>query len=244
MGRRLPPKLNAWVDRNVAKRERSKFKGLLLNVRHLGDVNIRKAARQIGVSKELLGHWMNTPEISKRVILSLNYGRTCRAKLFVAWAKLVAKSGHSTLKAPFASNGDIPPDAIDYGDTLSLAKYAAMVFQHSEMFKGVIDVALTFHELGGISSAKRFFVNLGKCLSHGTRGNRGIDPELWNKIDVDIADIILSHDPPMSDHDAVQELQSRGHSLRGHPPQLEVRFRRRKHRLLLDAWPVALSMMA
>jgi hypothetical protein len=126
---------------------------------------------------------------------------------------------------------------------LPLAKEAALDFNHPEFFRLLVERALAFHEHGGRSSAKRFFIDLGKCLSHGIRGGRGIDPALWDKLDIDIADIILSHDPPISDKDAVQELWNRGHWLGAHIPTLEIRFRKAKHRLLLNAWPAVLPLV-
>jgi hypothetical protein len=201
----------------------------------LGFVELKKAAREVGVSKELLDKWMNTPKVSICVNNCLSRARRRRAGLVVYWAKLHFKMGSLRLKAPLTADGEIHPDHIDYGNMLPLAKQAAVVFKYPERFRGVVDMALMFHKDGGLSSAKQFFIDLGKCLSHGTRGTRGIKPELWDKLDIDIADIILSYDPPMSDKDAVHELQNRGQLLRGHLPMLEVRFRKRKHRLILDA---------
>jgi hypothetical protein len=229
--RRLPPKLNAWVEANVAKRERARFKSFLLMVDNLGDVDLKKAAQNVGVSKELLDKWMNTPEIFKRVNRLLNYSRHARAGLFVGWANFVSKVGHLTKKGPLTNaDGGIPPDCMDYGNMLPVAKNAARLFPHRELFKAQLDMVLLFHEGGGLSSAKQFFIDLGKCLSHGAGGTQRIKPELWDRLDLDIADIILSHNPPMSDKDAVRELENRGH-----PPMSNDHFRVRKHRLILNA---------
>jgi len=233
--RRLAVKANAWVQANVPKHERAKFKSFLLTVLHLGNVDLEKARRRVGATKELLDKWTDTLEISKFVNRFLNTGRRLRAFSFMCWAKLLSKKGDPTVTNPDRR------DRIDYGNMLPLAKYAAQAFDRPEVFKPVIDCALTMHECGGLSSTRRFFIDLGKCLSHGIRGGRGIDPTLWDKLDFEIADIILSHDPPISDKDAVHQLQNRGYLLRGHLATLEVRFRRRKHRLLLDAWPAVLS---
>jgi hypothetical protein len=116
------------------------------------------------------------------------------------------------------------------------AKMAAGVFKYPERFRVFVDTALHFHKSGGMSSAKQFFIDLGKCLSHGTPGARGINPESWDRTDFALVDIALSYDSPISDKDVVRELQNRGHVLRGDLPTLEVRFRKRKHRLILDAY--------
>jgi hypothetical protein len=229
--RRPTPKLDAWIEANVAKRERARFKNFLFMVDHLGDVNLKKAARRVGVSKELLDKWMDTPEISKRVNRFLNGGRRVRAGLFVGWANFNSKVGHVTRKGPLTNaDGGIPPDCLDFGNMLPLAKDAAGLFQNPRLFRERIDLMLKFHEYGGLSSAKQFFIDLGKCLSHGAGGTQRIKIELWDTLDLDIADIILSHNPPMSDRDAVRELQNRGH-----PPMSNDHFRVRKHRLILNA---------
>jgi hypothetical protein len=115
--RRLPPKLNAWVEANVAKRERARFKRFLLMVENLGDVDLKKASRSVGVSKELLDRWLNTPETLKRVNRLLNHSRRARAGLFVGWANFVSKVGHLTKKGPLTNaDGGIPPDCLDYGN--------------------------------------------------------------------------------------------------------------------------------
>jgi hypothetical protein len=223
--------LNAWIEANVATRERARFKSFLLMVDHLGDVNLKKAARRVGVSKELLDKWMDTPEISKRVNRFLNDGRRVRAGLFVGWANFVSKIGHLTKKGPLTNaEGGIPPDCLDYGNMLPLAKNAARLFQNPRLFRAQLDLVLIFHEGGGLSSAKQFFIDLGKCFSHGAGGTQRIKTELWNRLDLDIADIILSHNPPMSDGDAVRELQNRGY-----PPMSNDHFRVRKHRLIVNA---------
>jgi hypothetical protein len=239
---RFGPKLNARIQVNVARHERAKFKSFLRTVEHLGDVDLEKIARRVRVSKEVFDKWMNTLEVSSLVHNFLNRSRRQRATTLLSWAKMFSKRGKLTLKAPLSSfEREIPPDSIDYGNMLPLAKEAAVAFERPTSFRMWIEMLLDFHEHGGMSSAKQFFIDLGKCLSHGIRGTRGIKPELWDKLDLDIADIILSHDPPISDKDAVHELQNRGHMLRGHLPALEVRFRQRKHRLLFDARSVALS---
>jgi hypothetical protein len=116
---------------------------------------------------------------------------------------------------------------------LPLAKQAAVSFERPELFRASIEFALTMQEVGGLSSAKQFFIDLGKCLSHGRRGTQRIEPKWWDKLDLDIADIILCHNPPISDEDAVHELKNRGH-----PPMSKERFRTRKHRLIHDAQTV------
>jgi hypothetical protein len=237
--RRFHPEWNGWLQANVAKRERAKFKRFVLTVWHLGDVDLKKAARRVGVSKELLDKWMNTPKISRWVNGSLSDARQLRARLVVDWAKSGLKIG-LTLKAPLGARGEIQPDGMDYGNMLSLAKQAALVFESPKLFRVLVDTVLIFHGGGGLSSAKQFFIDLGKCLSHGRHGTRGIKPAWPDKLDIDIADIILSHDPPMSHKDAVHELRKRGHLLPGHLPTLEVRFRKRKHRLIHDAHVVCM----
>src|SRR5262249_6753848 len=152
-----------------------------------------KAARRIGVSKELLDQWMNTPEISKRIHHLVNHSRRMRANLLVHWAKVLSKTGPCVWRFPAtASDGELDPDAIDYGNTLPLAKEVALVFEYPETFRASLELVLTFHEFGGLSSAKQFFIDLGKCLSFGIPGARGINRQLWDKLDLDIADIILS----------------------------------------------------
>jgi len=235
--RRFPLK---WVQVNVARHERAKFKSFLLMVARLGDVDLEKIARRVRVSKEVFDQWMNTPEISRPVNYYLNRSRRWRARTLLSWAKVLSKEGPLTLKAPLSSfEREIPPDGIDYGNLLPLAKQAALAFERPDSFRMWIEMMLDFHKHGGMSSVKQCFIDLGKCLSHGIRGTRGINPELWDKLDLDIADIILSHDPPISDKGAVHELQNRGHWLRGHMPRLEVRIRKAKHRLLFDAQPIA-----
>jgi hypothetical protein len=241
--RRLPDKLNACIKINLARDEREKFKSFFLLVEHLGDVDLEKIATRVRVSKKILDEWMNNPEISQWVNSFLNRGRRRRARSVVFWAKMLSKRGTIKLKAPPDADGEIHANGIDYGNMLPLAKDAARAFEHPELFRSSIELVLDFHKHCGISSAKQFFIDLGKCLSHGIRGTRGIKPELWDKLDVDVADIILSHDPPLSDKQAVHELQKRGHVLRGHLPALEVRFRQRKRRLIFDAHSVALSLM-
>jgi hypothetical protein len=184
LGRRIPPKLNAWVPTNVRKHERAKFKSFLLTVQRLGDVDLEKAARRLRVSKELLDKWMNTPEISRRVNHFLTRGRTSRAWRVVGWAKVLFKKGHARRKAPLTN------------------------------------------------------IDLGKCLSHGRRGTQRIEPKWWDKLDLDIADIILCHNPPISDEDAVHELKNRGHA-----EMSKERFRTRKHRLIHDAHAVCISLL-
>ena len=220
---RFPPKLNAWVRANVGKRERAKFKSFWLAVGRSGDADLQKIARRVRVTKEVFDEWMNTPEVARLVKGFLNRSRGQRARTFLYWAKVLSKE-----------------DGIDYVKMLPFAKQAALAFERPASFRLEIEMVLDLHEHGwiSISSVKRFFIDLGKCLSHGTRGTRGINPELWNQIDLDIADIILSHNPPMPDKDAVHELQNRGHWIRGHLPTLEVRFRKRKRDLLLAAWRV------
>jgi hypothetical protein len=231
--RRFPPKLNARVQANVPKHERAKFKSFLLTVNRFGDVDLEKVARRVRVSKELLDKWMNTPEISRRVNHFLNLGRESRAWSVVSWAKVLFKQGHARRKAPLTNADEIPPDGIDYGNMLPLAKQAAVSFERPELFRASIEFALTMQEVGGLSSAKQFFIDLGKCLSHGRRGTQRIEPKWWDKLDLDIADIILCHNPPISDEDAVHELKNRGH-----PPMSKERFRTRKHRLIHDAQTV------
>src|SRR5262245_39959490 len=176
--RRFPPK---WVQVNVARHERAKFKSFLRTVAHLGDVDLEKIARRVGVSKEVLDRWMNTPEVATFVNSFLNSGRNQRARSVLTWAKMLSKKCDVTLKAPLSSfERKIPPDGIDYGNMLPLAKHAALAFECPTSFRRCIEMLLDFHEHGGMSSAKQFFIDLGKCLSHGVRG---IKPELWDKLD-------------------------------------------------------------
>jgi hypothetical protein len=229
------PEFNAGLHANVAKGERTKFKRFLVTVDHFGDADLVKTARKVGVSKELLDKWMNTPKVSICVNNCLSRARRRRARRVVHCAKVLSKHGTITRKAPWLTvDGKPHPDCLDYGNTLTLAKQAAAVFENSESFSGyVADMVLMFHKHGGLSSARQFFIDLGKCLS--SRGTGGIKIKAWEKEDVEIADIILSYDPPLSDKDAVRELQNRGHWLHGHLPMLETRFRTRKHRLIRDA---------
>ena len=134
--RRLPPKGNAWVQTNVAKGERAKFKRFLLTVQHLGDVDLKRAARRFGVSKEVLDEWMNTPEISKCINRFLSNGRRRRANAVVGWAKFHFKMGSLTLKAPLTADGEIHPDGVDYGNMLPLGKKAALSFERPRSFRG------------------------------------------------------------------------------------------------------------
>jgi hypothetical protein len=227
---------NAWIHANVARRERAKFKSFLRAVEHLADVDLNKARRRVGVSKDLLDKWINTPKTANCIKYTLGKRRRLRAGVVVGWVKFNLKIlGGPMLKAPIRADGELHPDGIDYGNMLPWAKQAADFFTSPKVFRKLVESALVFHECGGLSSAKQFFIDLGKCLSCGTRGTRGIKPGLWDKLDVDIADILLSYDPPMSDKDAVRELQNRGHFPREHLQTLEVRFRKRKQRLIQDA---------
>jgi hypothetical protein len=228
------PEFNAHLRANVAKSERAKFKRFLSAVEHLGDADLVKTARKVGVSEELLGKWMSTPKVSICINNCLRRARRRYAWNVVHLAKVLSKQGDITRKAPWVTvDGKPHPDCVDFGNMLTLAKQAAAVFENPESFKTyVAGMVLRFHEAGGLSSARQFFIDLGKCLS---QGKGGIKFKAWEKEDVEIADIILSYDPPLSDKDAVRELQNRGHWLHGHLPMLETRFRTRKHRLIRDA---------
>jgi len=119
------------------------------------------------------------------------------AQLVLGWIRMLSKLGPFAMK-PGRSGSKLVRD-IDFGDWLEQAKFAAMLFNHSdpELFRGAIELAL-------IVRHKRFFIDLGKCLSGD------IDPQLRDKRDLDIAEIVLSN-PRMRAKDALCALRSRGH---------------------------------
>ena len=124
--------------------------------------------------------------------------RRREAHLLLGWLKMVSKIGPITIK-PGRAHSDLMSD-VDMTDSLPYAKLAAMTFEHpdQELFKNVIEVA-------AIMKHKKFFIELGKCLSGD------IDRHLWDKREIDIAEIVLSN-PRIPARDAVHELQKRGHS--------------------------------
>jgi uncharacterized protein YaeQ len=124
--------------------------------------------------------------------------RRSEAQLVLGWLKMLSKTGPFTVK-PGRARADLVTD-IDFGDWLAQAKFAATLFKHPdpELFRGALELAITIKH-------KKFFIDLGKCLSGE------IDPQLWDKRDLDIAEIVLSN-PRMRAKDAVRELERRGHT--------------------------------
>ena len=160
----LDARVQANVEANVARHHRTKFKSFLCTAAHHGDVDLEKIARRVRVSNELLDKWMNTPEVATLVNSFLDSGRNRRARTVLTWAKMLSKKCDVTLKAPLSSfERKIPPDGIDYGNMLPLAKQAALAFECPTSFRRCIEMLLDFHEHGGMSSAKQFFIDLGKC---------------------------------------------------------------------------------
>lgn len=135
------------------------------------------------------------------------------AVFVLAWLKLLSKIAPFT-KKPGRERSKLVSD-IDFPDLLPQAKAVALLFKHPdpEWFKSVIEVpTLVKH--------KKFFIDLGKCLSGE------INPELWDKRDIDIAEIVVSN-PRMRAKEAVRELVKRGHR-----PISEENFRNWKSKLL------------
>jgi hypothetical protein len=124
--------------------------------------------------------------------------RHSEAHILLGWVKMLSRIGPFTIK-PDRVGSDLMSD-VDMTDSLPYAKLAAMAFEHPnpELFKHVIEMA-------AMMKHRRFFVELGKCLSGD------IDRDLWDKRDVDIAEIVLSN-PRIPAKDAVHELEKRGHS--------------------------------
>ena len=124
--------------------------------------------------------------------------RRRNAKLLLGWMRLTSKMGPFTLK-PGRCRAVLAND-INFGDWRQQAKYAAWVFElfpNPEFFKSAIELAATIKH-------KQFFIDLGKCFSGD------LDPQLWDKRDIDIAEIVLSN-PQISAKDAVRELEKRNH---------------------------------
>ncbi len=120
------------------------------------------------------------------------------AILVLGWVRLTSKMRPFAMKAG-RERSELVRD-MDFGDWLAQAKFAAMLFDHPdpELFRGAIELALLVRH-------RRFFIDLGKCLSGD------INPQLWDKRDIDIAEIVLSN-PRMRAGEAVRELVKRGHS--------------------------------
>src|SRR5260370_21020952 len=120
------------------------------------------------------------------------------AILVLGWLRMLSKLGPFR-KKPGRENSKFVKDT-DFGDWLEQAKFAAMLFDHPdpELFRGAIELALVVRH-------RRFFIDLGKCLSGE------INSQLWDKRDVDLAEIILSN-PRMRAEEGVQEMVKRGHS--------------------------------
>jgi hypothetical protein len=128
--------------------------------------------------------------------LMINLKKRRSAQDFLSWIKIVSKIGPFTVK-PGRTGARV--DDIDFGDWRAQAKYAAQLFTrpNPEHFKEAIRLAAEVMH-------KQFFIDLGKCLSGD------IDPELWDKRDIDIAEIVLSN-PRISAKNAVRELEKRNH---------------------------------
>jgi hypothetical protein len=120
--------------------------------------------------------------------------------LFLFWLKVTSKT---------AVRRD--EDSIGFGSGLAHAKYAASLLASPEapdldspdleLFNQELMRVIGFQAL---MRNKKFFINLGKCLSGE------IDPQLWDRRDIDIAEIVLFH-PELSAGDAVRELERRDH---------------------------------
>jgi hypothetical protein len=141
-----------------------------------------------------------------------NLEKRRKARDIISWLKLVSKIGPFAVKP--GRKGTLVDD-VDFGDWRAQAKYAAQLFTrpNPEHFKAAIELAADIKH-------KQFFIDLGKCLSGD------IDPELWDKRDIDIAEIVLSN-PRISAKNAVRELEKRNH--RG---ITEENFRNWKSKLL------------
>lgn len=109
--------------------------------------------------------------------------------LLLAWLKIVSK-----IFKPVGTEGHIAAQA-----SLALAKFAAIIFHRLSAAAFV-----TLIEGPAKMKNKKFFIDLGKCLSGE------IDTQLWDLRDYDMAEIILSK-PRISAKDAVRELEMRNH---------------------------------
>jgi len=96
-------------------------------------------------------------------------------------------------------------------DGLDWRKIAKLAANDLEAYSNVIILAAQ-------TGQKRFFIDLGKCLSGDIKSG-------YDKLDYAIA-VILSHNPSIKAKAAVRELKERGH-----PEISEENFRVRKQRL-------------
>jgi hypothetical protein len=107
----------------------------------------------------------------------------------------------------------------NFGSWLAHAKYAALLLDSPDL-KPSNQELMRVIGFQALSRNKKFFINLGNCLSGK------INPQLWDQRDIDIAEIVLFHQE-LSAGSAVRELERRGH--RG---ITEENFRMWKMRLL------------
>jgi hypothetical protein len=117
----------------------------------------------------------------------------------------------------------ISPDLVDFPEWKNHARYAAWAFG-TEYSKEIIKKAAAAHH-------KQFFIDLGKCLERKPR----LQPQLWDKSDLYIAELILEglarrksgeKSKVLKAREAVEELTKRGHEM------TEGAFRKRKSELL------------
>lgn len=108
-----------------------------------------------------------------------------------------------------------------FGDWRAHVKYAALLI--TSAIPSNRELTLEIMRVIGfqaLSKNKKFFINLGKRLSDKT------NHKLLDKLDVDLAEIVLFH-PDLSARNAVRELAKRGHTRFN-----EASFGMRKKRLL------------
>ena len=193
--------------RSMAAGERTKLKRLLTNIKFLGDVG--KAAGMGRVSRVMLDKWMNMPGVSYAINNALNEAKammaggpeTADGLLFRVKVLPELKKDAETFRATGQRNRE----------SRVIAKYAAADLKG---YRWQIVQAANNND-------KHFFIDLAKCLTGE------IEPELYDKLDYDIADICC-REPGIRAGFAVSELAARGHKI-----TVEA-FRVRKKRLGLS----------
>jgi hypothetical protein len=214
--RMTPPKTTAANLLPMSNDERAKLKRFTLSIDFSGDLS--KAARKARVSKGLLDKWMSTPKISQHVTNWIKWQRRREAARLVAWAKCHSKIFPIWFKdACIDSRRPLTIDDLDLGNWLPYAKFTAQTLKRSgaEFW----DALLIVRPIGSKHFLNRFFIDLGKCLSGE------IKCELWDKMDVEVAEIVLCN-PSISAKAGVPELKKWGDVTIS-----EDNFRMRKMRL-------------
>jgi hypothetical protein len=150
--------------------------------------------------------------------------RRKEAELLLAWIKFSPEMGPARLKPgvlPLKGKLGrsrvikISADDVDFPDWKNHARYAAFAFGTEHSKERIKKAAAASH--------KQFFIDLGKCLEARPR----LQSQLWDKRDLDIAEIVLqSLWEKLKAKEAVRLLEERGHQM------TEERFRKHKSELL------------